>query len=144
MSSKPAPAPTLLVHGVRVADVVGRCRMAALSFTNGAGAWEKAELAHWLIGPYRDSTHMGSNAPPPMFPSRPPRGYVEPAGVDELLADAHMRVISVLENTAISRDKLAFARKSPPSTRCTRSSTGRGRAVGCRSTRRACAWPTAC
>jgi hypothetical protein len=110
MSPKPAPAPTLLLHGVRVADVVARCRVAALAFTNGAGAWEKAQLAHWLIGPYRDATHMGSNAPPPMFTARP-RGHVEPAGVDELLADAHVRVVSVLENAAISRDKTAFAKK---------------------------------
>jgi hypothetical protein len=92
-------------------DAAERCRRAALAFTNGAEVWTKAELAAWLVGPYREATRAGT-VPPPSKSSPPPAGRkVEPAAVDELLADAHVRVLTVLENVAISRTKTSFARR---------------------------------
>ncbi len=87
-----------------------RCRRAALAFTNGAEVWTKADLAGWLVGPYRGATRSGS-MPPPSRASSPPGRKVEPAAVDDLLSDAHVRVLTVLENVAISRTKTAFARR---------------------------------
>jgi hypothetical protein len=51
---------------------------------------------------------------PPPARSAPPPGQraerVKPVAVDELLSDAHVHVVTALENVAISRTKLAFAR----------------------------------
>ena len=104
--------PTLLHDGIRVVDVAERCRSAAMAFTNGAEGWDKADLAAWLVSEYSEASRTGASIPPPGVPfSAPRRRTVETAAVDELLADARVRVLTALENAAISRDKTAFAQK---------------------------------
>jgi hypothetical protein len=106
-----SPGSMLLPDGGRVEDVAARCRTAALEFTNGAEGWTKADLAAWLVGPYRAATRSGSVPPPPSSPSGTHRRSIEPAAVDDMLTDAHVRVLAVLENVAISRDKTTFAQR---------------------------------
>ena len=102
------PGARLLASDDRVLRLAERCRRAALSFTNGAELWTKADLAAWLVGPYTQATRGGS-LPPSSRSGRGARRSIEPAAVDELLADAHVRVLTVLENVAISRNKSSFA-----------------------------------
>ncbi len=111
MDASPHGRPSSLPpHGGRVEDLAERCRTAGLAFTNGAERWTKADLAAWLVGPYREATRSGS-LPPPAGAGNVPRRSIEPAAVDDLLADAHVRVLTVLENVAISRTKTAFAQR---------------------------------
>src|SRR5688572_27186686 len=62
MSSPSAPhsptseRPILLPQRVTVVAVADVCRATALEFVNGAGGWQKRELAAWLAGPYRALT----------------------------------------------------------------------------------------
>jgi hypothetical protein len=96
--------------GRSVVTLVDRCRRAALAFTNHAEPWTKADLAAWLVGPYREATRTGSVPPPGRSAPPPPGQRVRHAVVDDLLADARVQVVAALENVAISRTKIAFAR----------------------------------
>jgi hypothetical protein len=109
MFPRPAATSSVPPAGGPVIVVAERCRRAALAFTNGAEVWTKTELAAWLVGPYRQAARAGTVPPP--SPSSPPPRKVEPAAVDDLLADAHVRVLTVLEDVALSRTKTGFARR---------------------------------
>ena len=104
---------TVPTGGRSVVALAERCRRTALVFTNGAEAWTKKELAAWLVGPYREATRSGSLPPPPPPRSESPHRQkverVEHAAVDHLLSDAHVQVVTALENVAISRTKIGFA-----------------------------------
>jgi hypothetical protein len=91
-NSPPPPA------GASALDVAERCRRAGLEFVNDSPEWDKAELAGWLVGPYRDATWTGS------YPPRPPRSVSDPPRPNQLgdvIAEARWRVLSVLESVAL-------------------------------------------
>jgi len=65
---------------------------------NGSPAWDKAELAAWLVGSYRDATWTGS------YPARPPRSVSESPRakvLGDVIAEARWRVLSILESVAL-------------------------------------------
>jgi hypothetical protein len=72
---------------------------------NGSPTWDKAELAAWLVGPYRDATTAGASSPraPHSVPDRPRAGVL-----GDVIAEARWRVLSVLESVAL--DSRAIAR----------------------------------
>lgn len=109
MGSTGSSTRRILGGGDTAHGVAERCRRAGLSFINGGGSWTKADLGLWLVGAYRDATHSGSVPPSPHH--RAGHRSIEPAAVDDLLADAHVRVLTVLENLSISRTKTSFAHR---------------------------------
>jgi hypothetical protein len=48
--------PFCFIEGTTPLEVAQACRAAGLAFVNGvANGWTKADLARWLVGPYRDA-----------------------------------------------------------------------------------------
>jgi hypothetical protein len=72
--------------------------------------WDKAELAAWLVGPYRDATWTGTDVPRVRrSDSEPPRSTV----IGDVIVEARWRVLSILESVALDPRRLGRLTSHP-------------------------------
>ncbi len=98
----------LLAPGWRVKDIADACRSAGLAFAWCAHrAWNKRELARWLVGPY--AAAVGSNEE--VAPRRSVREPIEDSTIRDLLASTHAQLIAELSHFHAWKDDPSFARE---------------------------------
>lgn len=88
-------------------DIAASCRAAALDFVNGvAQGWGKREVAEWLVGPYREATHLIHERAP--VDARLPAAPVSGARIASILSRSRTQVLAQLEAAVLPRGRVAF------------------------------------
>jgi hypothetical protein len=97
-----------------------------------ASDWGKAELAHWLAGPYRDATRFGGAArastPPPPMESRLHRGEIGER-LDRVVREARWHVLASLEGLALPDGRHKFVDRALAASHVVPRRDSEGRAV---------------
>jgi hypothetical protein len=128
-----AASTQLLPEGVLVVDVADGCRTAVLSFLDGVSAgWGKAELAHWLAGPYRSLTSLARHAG--MMDGSPrSRSVTDEASLDvhrlsALVLSVRWTLLAAFEGAISPDNNVSFANAALYAGHVTRCLDGEGRA----------------
>lgn len=95
----------ILDRAERIAD---RCRSAGLAFVHGAGGWGKAELARWLVGPYRLAVSAEVGFAPEHEAAPRSTRAVERESLEDVLRHARWSVVSALESAALPSGRPEF------------------------------------